>query len=42
MYLGGNGFYWITAYPPEGTDAVEVRKGDSGTARVGDMPAGEH
>ncbi|GAB3053017.1 large subunit of N,N-dimethylformamidase [Intrasporangium mesophilum] len=27
MYLGGNGFYWVTAFSPDGTDVVECRRG---------------
>ena len=31
MYLGGNGFYWITSYHPAKPHLVEVRKGESGS-----------
>jgi len=26
MYLGGNGFYWVTSYDPERPHAIEVRR----------------
>ncbi len=31
MYLGGNGFYWVTAVDPERPQIVEVRRGNGGT-----------
>ena len=31
MYLGGNGFYWITSYHPDKPYLVEVRKGEGGS-----------
>jgi N,N-dimethylformamidase len=31
MYLGGNGFYWITSYHPEKPYLVEVRKAEGGS-----------
>ncbi len=31
MYLGGNGFYWVTTVDPERPHAIEVRRGVSGT-----------
>jgi N,N-dimethylformamidase len=31
MYLGGNGFYWITSYHPEKPHLIEVRKGEGGS-----------
>jgi N,N-dimethylformamidase len=30
MYLGGNGFYWITCFHPENRAIIEVRRGESG------------
>lgn len=30
MYLGGNGFYWVTAWDPARPWRVEVRRGESG------------
>lgn len=26
MYMGGNGFYWVTAFDPTGSGAVEIRR----------------
>ncbi len=40
MYLGGNGFYWVTGLMPERRDAIEVRRGNAGT-RTSDTPPGE-
>jgi N,N-dimethylformamidase len=31
MYLGGNGFYWVTSFHPERPHVIEVRRGFSGT-----------
>jgi N,N-dimethylformamidase len=31
MYLGGNGFYWVTSVHPERPDVIEVRRGHGGT-----------
>jgi N,N-dimethylformamidase len=31
MYLGGNGFYWVTSVHPERPGVIEVRRGTSGT-----------
>jgi N,N-dimethylformamidase len=31
MYLGGNGFYWVTSYHPAKPYLIEVRKGESGS-----------
>ena len=31
MYLGGNGFYWITSYHPSKPHLVEVRKAEGGS-----------
>ena len=30
MYLGGNGFYWVTAWDPARPWRIEVRRGESG------------
>jgi N,N-dimethylformamidase len=40
MYLGGNGFYWVTTFHPEHPHVIEVRKGFSGT-RNWQVAAGE-
>jgi N,N-dimethylformamidase len=31
MYLGGNGFYWITSFYPDKRHIIEVRKGEGGS-----------
>lgn len=31
MYLGGNGFYWVTSVSPEKPHVIEVRRGYSGS-----------
>jgi N,N-dimethylformamidase len=31
MYLGGNGFYWVTSVDPERPHIIEVRRGNVGT-----------
>lgn len=31
MYLGANGFYWISEYHPDNHNIIEVRKGEAGT-----------
>ncbi len=40
MYLGGNGFYWVTSIDPERPWTVEVRRGHAGT-RVWEGEPGE-
>jgi N,N-dimethylformamidase len=40
MYLGGNGFYWVTSVDPEKPHVVEVRRGIAGT-RAWESPPGE-
>ncbi|GAA5155502.1 large subunit of N,N-dimethylformamidase [Pseudonocardia eucalypti] len=41
MYLGGNGFYWVTAQHPDKPHLLEVRKGEAGCrawqARPGEL-----
>lgn len=32
MYMGGNGFYWVTDYDPENKNVIEVRKGHGSNA----------
>lgn len=43
MYLGGNGFYWVSAVDAEGghPHRLEVRRGDVGVRSFG-LPGGEH
>ncbi len=31
MYLGANGFYWVSQYHPDNGNIIEVRKGEAGT-----------
>lgn len=40
MYMGANGFYWQTAYHPENSKIIELRKGDTGI-RGYNAPSGE-
>ncbi|GAA4232174.1 large subunit of N,N-dimethylformamidase [Actinomadura meridiana] len=40
MYLGGNGFYWVTGVAPEQPHIIEIRRGHTGT-RGWEVPAGE-
>jgi N,N-dimethylformamidase len=40
MYLGGNGFYWVTTAPADDPFVIEVRRGMAGT-RVWESPPGE-
>lgn len=41
MYLGGNGFYWVTSYHPDKPHLIEVRKGEGGS-RAWQARAGEY
>ncbi len=40
MYLGGNGFFWVTSVDPQRPHIVEVRRGQAGT-RAWDSGPGE-
>jgi N,N-dimethylformamidase len=40
MYLGGNGFYWVTTSSPDRPWVIEVRRDNTGT-RCWDAPYGE-
>ena len=40
LYLGGNGFYWVTSIDPDRPWIIEVRRDNSGL-RSWDAPAGE-
>ena len=42
VYLGGNGFYWVTTCPAMRTDIIEVRRGLSGTRVWESAPGEEH
>ncbi|OAA53120.1 hypothetical protein SPI_09482 [Niveomyces insectorum RCEF 264] len=41
MYLGGNGFYWVSALNSAIPHRIEVRRGDVGV-RSFELPGGEH
>lgn len=41
MYLGGNGFYWVTSLDPQRPHVIEVRRGIGGT-RTWESPPGEN
>ncbi|MDQ6675060.1 MAG: LamG domain-containing protein [Chloroflexota bacterium] len=38
MYLGGNGFYWVTSVDPQHPHAIELRRGISGTRAWESLP----
>ncbi|RKT56128.1 N,N-dimethylformamidase beta subunit family domain-containing protein [Saccharothrix australiensis] len=40
MYLGGNGYYWVTGVSPAAPHVVEIRRGHTGT-RGWEVPPGE-
>ena len=40
LYLGGNGFYWVTGFHPEKRHLIEVRRGEAGS-RPWQSPPGE-
>lgn len=42
MYLGGNGFYWVTSQDPERDHVIEVRRGVSGTRTWESEPGEVH
>ncbi|MDQ0381336.1 N,N-dimethylformamidase beta subunit family domain-containing protein [Amycolatopsis thermophila] len=42
MYLGGNGFYQVTARHPGHPDAIEIRRGHAGVATWVSDPGEEH
>lgn len=42
MYLGGNGFYWVTSVDPSQPGIIEVRRGQSGTRSWTSMPGELH
>ncbi|CAO2655159.1 Nn.00g102230.m01.CDS01 [Neocucurbitaria sp. VM-36] len=41
MYMGGNGFYWVSALDAARPHRLEVRRGDVGVRAYG-LPGGEH
>jgi N,N-dimethylformamidase len=42
MYLGGNGFYWVTSISPRRPYLIEVRRGRRGTASWRNDPGEDH
>ena len=42
MYLGGNGFYWVTSLHPEEPHVLEVRRGHAGTRVWASEPGDVH
>jgi N,N-dimethylformamidase len=42
MYLGGNGFYWVTSLHPEEPHVLEVRRGHGGTRVWASEPGDVH
>ncbi|MCU1488607.1 MAG: subunit beta of N,N-dimethylformamidase [Acidimicrobiaceae bacterium] len=42
MYLGGNGFYWVTSVHPERSNVVEVRRGIAGSRPWNSEPGELH
>jgi len=38
MYLGGNGFYWVTTIDPERPHVIEIRRGVQGTRAWESLP----
>jgi N,N-dimethylformamidase len=42
MYLGGNGFYWVTSIDPKRPHAIELRRGTTGTRAWESQPGEEY
>lgn len=42
MYLGGNGFYWVTSVDPARPHVIEVRRGQSGSRAWESLPGECH
>lgn len=42
MYLGGNGFYWVTTVLPDRPHVIEIRRGHAGTRAWASPPGEEH
>ncbi len=42
MYLGGNGFYWVTSVDPEKPHIIEVRRGVAGSRNWTSEPGESH
>lgn len=41
MYLGGNGYYWVTSHDPDRPHRIEVRRAEAG-CRTFSLPPGHH
>lgn len=41
MYLGGNGFYWVTSSSPQRPEVIEVRRGHAGSRTWESWPGDE-
>jgi N,N-dimethylformamidase len=42
MYLGGNGFYWVTSIDPQRPHVIELRRGTTGTRAWESQPGEEY
>jgi N,N-dimethylformamidase len=42
MYMGGNGFYWVTSIDPSRPHLIEIRRGESGTRTWNALPGENH
>jgi N,N-dimethylformamidase len=42
MYLGGNGFYWVTSFSPNQPHVIEVRRGQAGSANWASHPGEDY
>ena len=42
MYMGGNGYYWVTSVAPEAGTTIEVRRGHAGTRSWDATPGEQH
>ncbi|KAL8966201.1 MAG: hypothetical protein Q9183_003477 [Haloplaca sp. 2 TL-2023] len=42
MYLGGNGYYWVTTHDPDRPHRIEVRRGEAGCRTFGLPPGNWH
>ena len=42
MYLGGNGFYWVTSYLPDRPHTIEIRRGNQGSRTWSGNPGEDH
>jgi N,N-dimethylformamidase len=42
MYMGGNGFYWVTSVDPSRPHLIEIRRGEAGTRTWNALPGENH